>query len=138
MKSFARVYHILESIQYGILYIVSAFIGGVGLDFLFPPYSKLKKTKEVLHEIVLQCISLIVVVYIIRYFIKQVPILFPVYPGSGYKPYTTHEFDGEMMMSLIFLSSQLNLIWKINLVSTRIYEQFYKEERLIEKKDSVI
>jgi len=131
MRGKTRLYHILESLQYGILYLIAAFIGGVGLDFTFPHADDTKTTGELFREVTLQCLLLILVVYFVRYCVKSVPILFPVGPGSSYVPYQTAEFDGEMMMGLVFLSSQLNLLQKISTLSHRLYEYLFDEERVV-------
>ena len=112
--------------------MILAFLGGVGLDFVFPPYKDKIKTNELVLEVTLQCLSLIIVVYIIRYWIQLIPLLFPVTSGTGYKPYTSAEFNGEMMMGMVFISSQLNLLYKIDLISKRLYALFFQEERNIE------
>lgn len=127
-----RFYHALEAIQYGFLYIFAAFLGGVGLDYIFPAYKKDEPTEKLVREIILQCLLLIVLVYCIRIIVKQVPILFPYTGRDGYVPYKSAEYSGEMMMGLIFLSSQLNLIAKIDDVSKRIYKALMKEERKVE------
>jgi hypothetical protein len=131
MRGKTRVYHILESLQYGILYLIAAFIGGVGLDFTFPHADEKKTTGELFREVTLQCLLLILVVIFVRYCVKSVPILFPVGSGSSYVPYQTAEFDGEMMMGLVFLSSQLNLLEKINILSHRLYAYLFNEERVV-------
>jgi hypothetical protein len=131
MKPRARVYHVLESIQYSILYLLAAFIGGVSLDFWFPHYDPEKSVWTVFQEVVQQCIALVLVVYFVRYCVKGIPILFPVAPGSNYIPYTTPEFNGEMMMGLVFLGSQLNLIQKLDLLAQKLYTWFFKEERKV-------
>lgn len=130
MKRTAGFYHVLESIQYGLLYLVAAFIAGVGLDFAFPVYDKKKPTNEVFKEVMFQCLALVVAVILVRYCVRSVPILFPVH-GSGYVPYHTPEFNGEMMMSFVFIASQLNLINKVNLLASRLYRVFFKDERRI-------
>ena len=129
MKLSIRMCHILESIQYGLLYMIAAFIGGVGLDFSFAPYTEDIQTKELFRQISLQCILLIIIVYCTRALVKQVPILFPT--SRGFVPYTTPEFNGEMMMGFVFLGSQLNLIQKIDLLAKRLYGLYYKEERVV-------
>jgi hypothetical protein len=123
------MYHILESIQYGLLYMIAAFIGGVSLDFAFPHYTEDIETYELVRQTAYQCLLLILVVYFTRYIIKKIPILFPIKAGSSFVPYTTPEFNGEMMMGLIFLGSQLNLIQKIDLISKRLYTYYYSTER---------
>jgi hypothetical protein len=129
MRANIRFYHILESIQYGILYMIASFLGGVSLDFSFPHFTEDIETWELFRQTAFQCILLILVVYFTRYIIKKVPLLFPVKVGSSYIPYTTPEFNGEMMMGLIFLGSQLNLIQKIDLLAKRLYNYLYTEER---------
>ena len=129
MKLHARFYHILESIQYGILYLLAAFAGGVSLDFTFPHFDDAKPTGVIFYESSFQCILLVLVVYIVRFIVKCVPILFPIAKGTGYIPYRTAEFNGEMMMGFVFLGSQLNLIRKIDELASRLYVWLFTEER---------
>ena len=131
MRGKTRLYHILESLQYGILYLIAAFIGGVGLDFTFPHADDTKTSEVLFREVALQSLLLILVVIFVRYCVKSVPILFPVGSGSSYVPYETPEFNGEMMMGLVFLSSQLNLLEKINILSHRLYAYLFNEERAV-------
>lgn len=137
MKRTASFYHVLESIQYGLLYLVAAFIAGVGLDFAFPVYNEKKPTNEVFKEVMLQCLALVVAVILVRFCVRSVPILFPV-RGSGYVPYHTPEFNGEMMMSFVFIASQLNLINKVNLIASRLYKVFFKDERRIIRDEEIL
>jgi hypothetical protein len=109
--------------------MIAAFLGGVGLDFAFPHYDPEKPTEEVFREVFFQCILLVLVVVVIRYFIKQVPLLFPI--PFGYKPYRVPEFNGEMMMGFVFLGCQINLIQKIDLLATKLYNQIFEEDRKI-------
>lgn len=129
MKPHARFYHILESVQYGILYLLAAFAGGVSLDFSFPHFDDAKPTGVIFYEASLQCILLVLVVYLVRLCVKRVPILFPIASSSGYIPYRTAEFNGEMMMGFVFLGSQLNLIRKIDELASRLYVWLFNEER---------
>ena len=137
MKGNAGFYHILESIQYGLLYLVVAFIAGVGLDFAFPVYNEKKPSNVIFKEVMFQCLALVVAVILVRYCVRSVPILFPV-RGSGYKPYHTPEFNGEMMMSFVFIACQLNLINKVNLLASRLYKIFFKDERRIIKDEKIL
>jgi hypothetical protein len=132
MKLSDRMYDILESVQYGSLYMVAAFIGGVGLDFAFPVFDNKKVINTVILETIAQCLSLIVLVYIVRTGVRSIPFLFPVTKNSGFTPYMTNEYEGEMMMGLIFLGVQFNLIQKIDKIARAMYEFFYKEERVIQ------
>jgi hypothetical protein len=129
MKGFTRFFHVLESVQYGLLYMFSAFFGGVALDYIFPRYDENEETKTVLWQTVLQCLCLVIMVYFIRYMIKMVPLFFPIPSFSKFIPYTTPEYSGEMMMGFVFLGSQLNLINKLDLLSKRFYQFIYNEKR---------
>jgi hypothetical protein len=131
MHPSARVYHILESVQYAVLYLVAALLGGISLDFYFPHYEEKKSTGVLFREILQQCITLVLIVYFVRYCVKSVPILFPVANGSKYIPYTTPEFNGEMMMGFVFLGSQLNLIQKIDDLAGRVYTGLFNMERKV-------
>lgn len=119
----------LESIQYAVLYLLSAFFTGVFLDFQFPTYDESKPTGVVFREVLRQCLALVLVVILVRTCVKSVPILFPVGTPTRYVPYKTAEFNGEMMMGLVFLSSQMNLVYKIDLLATRLYTLLYNKER---------
>jgi hypothetical protein len=134
MKSSGRMYHILESIQYGMLYLATAFIGGVSLDFSFPHYDPSTPTESMARQTIFQCIFLVLVVMVTRYVVKQVPILFPVIKGTNYVPYKTAEFNGEMMMGFVFLGSQLNLIQKIDHLAEKLYTYLFDEKRVVKNK----
>lgn len=131
MKSSGRMYHILESIQYSILYLATAFIGGVSLDFSFPHYDPSTPTEIMARQTIFQCIYLVLVVMLTRYLVKQVPILFPIPIGTNYIPYKTAEFNGEMMMGFVFLGSQLNLIQKIDHLAEKLYTYLFNEKRVV-------
>jgi hypothetical protein len=125
------LYRMLESVQYGTLYLFFAFLGGVGLDYIFPPFTEKIKTWELFREIMGQSLLLILTVFGIRYIVKGVPVVFPYPSGRNYVPYTTPEFNGEMMMGFVFLGSQLNLIRKIDLLADRLYKLYFKEEKVV-------
>jgi hypothetical protein len=131
MKLQTHAYHILESIQYGILYMVAAFLGGVGLDFSFPHYDPKKPVDEIRREVIYQCIMLVLVVILVRSIVKSVPFLIPVPKGLNFIPYKTAEFNGEMMMGFVFLGCQLNLIQKLDFLAGRLYIWLFDEERKV-------
>lgn len=143
MRLFTRAFHILESIQYGAMYMFAAFFGGVTLDYIFPHYDESKTTGQILAETIGQCLCLIITVYMLRWGIKKVPLLFPVPASANFIPYTTPEFSGEMMMGAVFVGSQLNLINKLDLLSKRFYYWLYSEQRdknnkSVQLQDSVV
>ena len=134
MKFSSHAYEIIESLQYGLLYIFASFLAGISLDFTFPHFDEKKETLKIVLEVLGQCLLLVIFVYLIRLGIKRVPLLFPVPRGSGYIPFMTNEYEGEMMMAVIFVGIQLNLVYKIDKLSKEFYEFLFNEERTVTSK----
>lgn len=130
-----RLMELLESIQYGILYLVTGFGLGVTLDYSFPAYNEQVRTRTLFLEVALQCILLIVLTYYLRKIIKVIPFLFVVdFAGTGkskYTPYQSEEYGGEVMIAIVLLGAQFNLIKKLDLLSRRFYSWLYDEEKSI-------
>lgn len=129
-----RLMELLESIQYGVLYLVLGFGLGVTLDYSFPPYVERVKTWPLFVEVSLQCLLLIVLTFYLRKIIKIVPFLFMIHTGNGkssYKPYESSEYGGEVMIAIVLLGAQFNLIKKLDLLSRRFYSWLYDEEKAI-------
>lgn len=130
-----RVMELLESIQYGVLYLLVGFATGVILDYSFPNYNEQTKTSVLFMEVALQCLLLIVLTFYIRKLVKIVPFLFVIdFTGSGkssYKPYEASEYSGEVIIALVFLGAQFNLIKKLDLLSRRFYSWLYNEEKTV-------
>lgn len=128
-----RVMELLESLQYGILYLVLGFGLGVTLDYSFPAYKEDIRTWPLFVEVSLQCLLLIVLTYYLRKLIKIVPFLFMINTGKGtsYKPYQSEEYGGEVMIAIVLLGAQFNLIKKLDLLSRRFYAWLYDEEKVI-------
>ena len=130
-----RVMELLESIQYGVLYLIVGFATGVTLDYSFPNYNEQTKTSVLFTEVALQCLLLIILVFYIRKLVKIVPFLFVIdFSGSGkssYKPYEASEYGGEIIIAIVLLGAQFNLIKKLFLLSRRFYSWLYSEEKAI-------
>jgi hypothetical protein len=135
LNSDIRIMELLESIQYGILYLVVGFGSGVALDYSMPSYNEQVKTSTLFLEVALQCLILIVMTFYLRKLIKIVPFLFVMQvSGSGkssYKPYQSEEYGGEVMIALVLLGAQFNLIKKLDLLSRRFYKWIYDEEKAV-------
>ena len=135
LRNEIRVMELLESIQYGVLYLVAGFATGVALDYSFPPYSEQVKTGTLFAEVALQCLLLVILTYYLRKIVKIVPFLFMIdLAGKGrssYKPYEAEEYGGEIMIALVFLGAQFNLIKKLDLLSRRFYTWLYNEEKTV-------
>lgn len=131
-----RIMQLLESFQYGIGYIVVSFLAGCGVDLLFPNYDEDQDTRSLFFEIFLQSLVLILVVFYVRKIVKIMPFMFvitedgkPVAPQ--FRPYEAPEYNGEVMIAVILIGSQFNLIKKIDLMSRRLYQWMFDEEKKI-------
>lgn len=130
-----RIMQLLESIQFGIAYLVVGFGVGVTLDYSFPSYNENIRTGPLFIEVSLQCLLLIILTFYLRKFVKIMPFLFMMdTTGSGkssYKPYQSEEYGGEVMIALVLLGAQFNLIKKLDLLSRRFYKWLYDEEKTV-------
>lgn len=129
-----RVMELLESIQYGFLYLVAGFGVGVTLDYSFPSFNEQTRTSTLFLEVILQCLLLIVLTYYLRKVVKIVPFLFMLDitgKGKSYKPYQAEEYGGEVMIAIVLLGAQFNLIKKLDLLSRRFYSWIYDEEKTV-------
>jgi hypothetical protein len=135
LRSDIRVMELLESIQFGIAYLVVGFGVGVILDYSFPNYNEDIKTRTLFLEVALQCLLLIIMTFYLRKLVKIMPFLFVIdFTGTGktsYKPYQAEEYGGEIMIALVFLGAQFNLIKKLDLLSRRFYKWLYDEEKAV-------
>jgi hypothetical protein len=135
MNNEVRLMELLESIQYGVLYLVAGFGLGVTLDYSFPAYNERVKTSTLFLEVAVQCLVLIILTYYLRKVIKIIPFLFVIdFTGSGkskYTPYQSEEYGGEVMIAIVLLGAQFNLIKKLDLLSRRFYSWLYDEEKAI-------
>ena len=135
LRNEIRIMELLESIQYGVLYLVAGFAVGVTLDYSFPAYNEQVKTSTLFLEVALQGLLLVILTYYLRKVVKIVPFLFVVdFAGKGktsYRPYEVEEYGGEIMIALVFLGAQFNLIKKLDLLSRRFYSWLYNEEKTV-------
>ena len=135
LRNEVRVMELLESIQFGVAYLVVGFGVGVGLDYSFPAYKENVRTSTLFLEICLQGLLLIISTFYLRKLVKVMPFLFMIdFTGTGktsYTPYHAEEYGGEVMIALVFLGSQFNLIKKLDLLSRRFYKWIYDEEKTV-------
>ena len=127
-----RVMELLESIQYGLGYLFVGFFMGVGTDMLFPVYTSEKDAWTVFSEVILQCITLIIVVFYCRKLVKLMPFLFAF--NSKYRVHESEEYQGEMMIAVVLIGVQINLIKKLDFLSKKFYKYLWQQERAIEQR----
>ena len=134
-----RVMELLETIQFGIGYLVVGFIAGTILDYSFPHYKEDISTRELFIEVLLQGVLLAIAVFYVRKIVKIMPFLFVLNSdinGDGkvdkYHPYMATEYSGEVMIAVVVLGAQFNLIKKLDLLSRRLYKWLYNEEKTVQ------
>ncbi len=130
---------LLETIQFGMGYLVVGFLAGTMLDYSFPHYKEDIGTKELFFEVFLQGILLAIAVFYVRKIVKIMPFFFVLNTdinGDGkvdaYHPYLASEYSGEVMIALVMIGAQFNLIKKLDLLSRRLYRWLYNEEKTIQ------
>lgn len=134
-----RVMELLETLQFGIGYLVVGFVAGTILDYTFPSYKEDIETKTLFFEVLLQGVLLAISVFYVRKIVKIMPFLFVLHKdinGDGkidrYHPYQATEYSGEVMIALVLIGAQFNLIKKIDLLSRRLYRWIFSEEKTIQ------
>lgn len=115
-----RINELSETIQYVILYGIVTFYVGTWANELFPHFDKSKATHWIMLEVLAQTVFLVVCVFYIRKLVKAVPFLFYIPGRFKYRPYLSTEFQGEIVISIIFISLQINLVKKLEELSKRI------------------
>jgi hypothetical protein len=124
-----RIIELLESVQYGLGYLFVGFFMGVGTDMVFPVFDPKKDTFTVFLEVILQCITLVIVVFYCRKIVKLMPFLFAF--NSKYRVHESDEYQGEIMIAVVLIGVQINLIKKLDLLSKNLYKWLWKEERAL-------
>jgi len=126
-----RLIELLESIQYGLGYLFVGFFLGVGTDMIFPVYKPEKDIWTVFSEVILQCITLIIVVFYCRKIVKLMPFVFAF--NSKYRVHESEEYHGEIMIAVVLIGVQINLIKKLDLLSKKFYKYLWNQERELAK-----
>lgn len=134
----SRVMEILESLQFGLGYLVVGFIAGTILDYSFPKFEENETTMKLFTDVLLQSMLLIVMVFYVRKIVKIMPFMFILNVDinrngkiNSYRPYEASEYGGEVMIAVAVLGAQFNLIKKLDLLSRRLYKFLYNEEKAI-------
>ena len=115
-----RINELSETIQYVILYGIVTFYVGTWVNALFPKFDNKKETHWLMLEVLAQAVVLVICVFYMRKLVKAVPFLFYIPGGVKYRPYLSTEFHGEIVISIIFISLQINLVKKLEELSKRI------------------
>ena len=128
-----RLINILGSVQYGVAYIIAFFIAGIGINFIFPPFTTNESLLELFLWIMLQSIVLIIVTFYIQKVIKSLPGILSFFPeyfnytkllAQGFIPYGIDEYKGDMTSSIILIGTQVNLLKKVSYFTTEFSKRY--------------
>lgn len=112
-----RGHHILEILEYSLLYAVIAGLAALGIEKIFPVPDEEKPTNRILVEVLLQCMLSAVAVFYIRKIVKVVPYIFE--NSASYDPHDVMEYNGEIMIAIVFVGFQKNLLTKLEILRQR-------------------
>ena len=113
-----RMIKLLEIIQYAFLYIIVTMGFGIAFENLFPVPDNDKSIIYILLEIFAQCILSAIAVFYIRKIVKLFPFILS--RISGYQSHKIDEYNGEIIIGLIFVGIQTNLIEKFDILRKKI------------------
>ena len=129
-----RINELLELVQYNVIYCISAFLGGLSINAIFPEYNEAVSIGRLSLEIIGELLALVLVVFYIRRFAKVIPFLLHL-TGSGpngFKPYLTTEYQGEIALGIIFVGVQFRLIRKLALLANKISNTLFNSSAVNE------
>tara|TARA_Y100000022_G_C13252243_1_gene377791 strand:- start:1499 stop:1957 length:459 start_codon:yes stop_codon:yes gene_type:complete len=106
---------ITEILFYSILYVLFSIYVGILINSIFPNFDDKKNDLAILIEVLLQSSLTAVSVFYIRRFVNLIP--FPILFGNKYLPNEAINFTGEVMFSVVFVSTQVKIIEKIAYLS---------------------
>lgn len=128
-----RFINLIGSIQYGIIYSILYFIVGIGLHVLFPPFDKGTALLNLFFWIILQCLTLIIIIFYVQKFVESIPGWASFFPNyfdisklleKGFIPYGVGEFKGTMAANIILIGTQLNLLNKVEYLTSEFRKRY--------------
>jgi hypothetical protein len=113
-----RLGKIIEIIQYGILYSLISLFFGIKINHIFPVPDEEKNSFLLIIEIIAQSILAAIGVFYTRKLVKIVPLFYE--SSVKYTKYGTKEFDGEIIIAIIYITTQKKIIDKIDILIERL------------------
>ena len=111
-----RLTQLFEIIQFSILYIIICLLTGIYLDYLFPEPDETKSSLHILIELSVHSVIVALSVFYIRKVAKLVPLMFQV---KDFREIHTREYDGEIIVAIVFFTTQKKIFEKINILHKR-------------------
>ena len=119
-----RLTQLFEIIQFGLLYIIICLITGIYLDYLFPESDESKSTLHILLELSFHSVIVAISVFYIRKICHLVPLMFKV---KNFREIHTREYDGEIIVAIVFFTTQKKIFEKINILHKRFLKGIDKD-----------
>ena len=119
-----RLTQLFEIIQYSVLYVIICLISGIYLDYLFPEPDETKSSLHILLELSIHSVIVALSVFYIRKICHLVPLMFQV---KGFREIHTREYDGEIIVAIVFFTTQKKIFEKINILHKRFLSGIDKD-----------
>ena len=119
-----RLTQIFEIIQFSVLYILICLVAGIYLDYIFPEPDETKSTLHIMTELSIHSIVVALAVFYIRKLCHLVPLVFKV---KGFRDLHTREYDGEIIVAIVFFTTQKKIFQKINILHKRFLKGIDKD-----------
>ena len=119
-----RLTQLFEIMQFSILYIIICLIAGIYLDYLFPEPDENKSTIHILAELSFHSVIVALSVFYIRKICHLVPLMFKV---KNFREIHTREYDGEIIVAIVFFTTQKKIFEKINILHKRFLKGIDKD-----------
>ena len=120
-----RINELFETFQYTIIYAVTSFFAGLGINSMFPEYNEKTPTLNLVLEILGELCTIIIAIFYMRKINKLVPFFLLFANTKSYIPYQTTEYNGEITISLVFVAMQFRLLKKIGLLGERMNQMIF-------------
>ena len=108
-----RLTQLFEIVQFGLLYIIICLITGIYIDYLFPDPDETKSTLHILLELSFHSIIVALSVFYIRKICHLFPLMFKT---NNFREIHTREYDGEIIVAIVFFTTQKKIFEKINIL----------------------
>lgn len=128
-----RVYRMIELAIFTVGYMVVGGLFGTMVDQMFPAFDAKISNEQLAKEILLQLIVIVISVFYLRKIVRLLPlgVIFRALGASGYRSGETTETNGELIISLVFITMQPALVSKVLEARSRFrkYMGFDKTEK---------
>ena len=111
-----RLTQLFEIIQFSVLYIIICLVTGIYLDYLFPDPDENKSTLSILLELSFHSVIVALSVFYIRKICHLFPLIFKI---KNFREIHTREYDGEIIVAIVFFTTQKKIFEKINILHKR-------------------